>query len=95
MNFVDKAQVNGIKVELKYCERCGGLWLRPAEAGGVYCNSCRTSLEARPDPGAAPPRKTRRRKKMRVSATETGVGDLRGLFGIGYLQAGVGIEARL
>ena len=95
MNFVNSTEVPGIKVELKYCERCGGLWLRPEEADGVYCNSCRTSLKARPNPGEAPPRNARRRKKMRVHAIEAAEGELRGSFRIGYLQAAAAIEVRL
>jgi len=27
-----------MKVELKYCEHCGGLWVREA-GGGVYCTT--------------------------------------------------------
>lgn len=26
--------------ELKYCERCGGLWLRPQGGEAVYCERC-------------------------------------------------------
>jgi hypothetical protein len=26
--------------ELKYCERCGGLWLRPAGGRQIYCVAC-------------------------------------------------------
>jgi len=29
-----------VKIELKYCERCGGLFLRPADATDVYCITC-------------------------------------------------------
>jgi hypothetical protein len=29
-----------IQLELKYCERCGGLFLRRQEVGEVYCNRC-------------------------------------------------------
>jgi hypothetical protein len=29
-----------IHFELKYCERCGGLWLRPCAAAAVYCSPC-------------------------------------------------------
>ncbi len=32
--------VNELQFELKYCERCGGLWLRPAGGGQVYCLAC-------------------------------------------------------
>lgn len=27
------------RVELKYCEHCGGLWVREG-GGGVYCEKC-------------------------------------------------------
>ena len=29
-----------IELELKYCERCGGLWLRIVGMPEVYCASC-------------------------------------------------------
>ncbi len=29
-----------IHFELKYCERCGSLWLRPRAAAAVYCSPC-------------------------------------------------------
>lgn len=29
-----------IRVELKYCERCGGLWLRHAMSGSTFCDPC-------------------------------------------------------
>ena len=29
-----------LELELKYCERCGGLWLRPRGEEGVYCPPC-------------------------------------------------------
>jgi hypothetical protein len=29
-----------IQLELKYCERCGGLWLRLRDVEGVYCAVC-------------------------------------------------------
>jgi Zn-finger nucleic acid-binding protein len=28
------------KIELKYCEMCGGLWLRKEGNHGVYCAHC-------------------------------------------------------
>jgi hypothetical protein len=31
---------NELSLELKYCERCGGLWLRPAGGKQVYCAVC-------------------------------------------------------
>ena len=29
-----------VEVELKYCERCGALWLRVAGDTEVYCEAC-------------------------------------------------------
>jgi hypothetical protein len=63
MNFMDDVEGSRIMVELKYCERCGGLWLRPVNTDGVYCTPCRTCLATLPDPGKAPVRKARRRRK--------------------------------
>ena len=31
---------NVIQLELKYCERCGGLWLRRKGSDLVFCVSC-------------------------------------------------------
>jgi hypothetical protein len=31
---------NLVFMELKYCERCGGLWLRVCGTQEVYCPSC-------------------------------------------------------
>lgn len=34
-----------IQLELKYCERCGGLWLRRLQgAPGVYCAACQPEM---------------------------------------------------
>lgn len=43
------------KVELKICERCGGLWLRPANSGWIYCALCHKEVSA------LPPSKPRRK----------------------------------
>jgi Zn-finger nucleic acid-binding protein len=32
--------VVALSLELKYCERCGGLWLRPAGGEQIYCRGC-------------------------------------------------------
>lgn len=32
--------VEVLELELKYCERCGDLWLRPLGGQEVYCSSC-------------------------------------------------------
>jgi Zn-finger nucleic acid-binding protein len=33
-------EVNVVLLDLKYCERCGGLWLRPQDCDDVLCASC-------------------------------------------------------
>lgn len=36
-----KESIEGrIRVELKYCERCGGLWFRRSESGASLCGPC-------------------------------------------------------
>ena len=37
-----------LQFELKYCERCGGLWLRPAGGGQVYCEACGRAMAELP-----------------------------------------------
>ena len=62
MNVIDVTVEEAIQLDLKYCERCGGLWLRRKGTSGVYCAGCKEHFEALPNRGAAPPRKVRRRK---------------------------------
>jgi len=33
-----------VQLELKYCERCGGLWLRPLGGADVYCPGCAPAM---------------------------------------------------
>jgi Zn-finger nucleic acid-binding protein len=37
-----------LQFELKYCERCGGLWLRPMGGEQVYCGSCWSEMNKLP-----------------------------------------------
>jgi Zn-finger nucleic acid-binding protein len=37
---VEIDELDIVFLELKYCERCGGLWLRPRGCDGVLCASC-------------------------------------------------------
>jgi hypothetical protein len=48
-----------IELELKYCERCGGLWLRVRGKDEVYCSSCALKVAELPAP-------TRRRVNPRL-----------------------------
>jgi uncharacterized Zn finger protein (UPF0148 family) len=47
---------NTIRMELKYCERCGSLWLRECGAGVVYCSSCQAEVAELPAPKKKPER---------------------------------------
>jgi len=40
MNFINDLESTEVRIELKYCERCGGLFFRAHETSLVYCNSC-------------------------------------------------------
>jgi hypothetical protein len=62
-----------IQLELKYCERCGSLWLRLEEAPEVYCAACALEMQQLP----APRRMTNRPRlpgdhKLAVKAQEPG-----------------------
>jgi hypothetical protein len=37
-----------LQFELKYCERCGGLWLRPMGGGQLYCVGCWLEMKKLP-----------------------------------------------
>jgi Zn-finger nucleic acid-binding protein len=73
MNFISEMGDQEMHVELKYCERCGGLWLRLQGTDGVHCASCRAHLAARPQPGEPTPCKARRRRRVHVREEETDV----------------------
>jgi Zn-finger nucleic acid-binding protein len=47
-----------VQLELKYCEYCGGLWLRPKGELEVYCANCVLYMARCSDPRG---RKTRPR----------------------------------
>jgi len=46
MNFTSMLKQEEIAMELKYCERCGGLWLRRQGQDVVYCGRCRAQRAA-------------------------------------------------
>jgi hypothetical protein len=37
---MEPLEAGSIQLELKYCERCGALWLRPKGSDLVFCSSC-------------------------------------------------------
>jgi hypothetical protein len=38
-------EIDVIEMELKYCERCGGLWLRTRGTAEVYCPPCAPKMQ--------------------------------------------------
>jgi hypothetical protein len=58
-----------VGVELKYCEHCGGLWVRECGAGTVYCEKCQ------PKVADLPAAKTRRGRLMLPVRPHTAVED--------------------
>jgi len=48
------------KLELKICERCGGLWLRPAGSAWSYCGPCKVQVDELPTVRLKRPRRTGR-----------------------------------
>ena len=51
-----ESEGEAVRMELKYCEHCGGLWLRECGAGVVYCGNCRTKVTDLPVPKKKPQR---------------------------------------
>ncbi len=39
---------DGVRMELKYCERCGSLWLRESGKSSVYCGNCQPKVAELP-----------------------------------------------
>ena len=66
-----------VSLQLKYCERCGGLWLREPRSAAVYCRVCARKLADFP---AVRPRRRRptptlaaaKRAPARVAARKGG-----------------------
>jgi hypothetical protein len=59
---VQKAEEK-VSLELKYCERCGGLWLRSAGSRQIYCVACAREIAEMPpsrelDAARAEPKET-------------------------------------
>ena len=44
----ENSSANELQFELKYCERCGGLWLRPVGGEQIYCGACGRAMAELP-----------------------------------------------
>ena len=70
MNFISMIKQGEVALELKYCERCGGLWVRPQGNEGVYCEGCCARMAALALPLG---RRTNERRLRRVKNIESQV----------------------
>ncbi len=59
-----ESEVSFCCLELKYCERCGALWLRRAESQESYCRLCFAQMKDSP-------RMQKRKKNCRVAHRNT------------------------
>jgi hypothetical protein len=55
-NDREETEKNGVRMELKYCEHCGGLWCRKRGAAAVYCDHCQVKVAELPVPKKEPER---------------------------------------
>ncbi len=53
------------QMELKYCERCGALWLRLTGSDAVFCGACATAM------AGLPPKLHRRGRPGEVAIMES------------------------
>jgi hypothetical protein len=58
---MDIEDMEVVQIELKYCERCGGLWFRRSGSAEIYCAPCALAL------GELMPNRIRRRPKLPVN----------------------------
>jgi hypothetical protein len=49
-----------VTLELKICERCRGLWLRPSASRWIYCGGCKKKVSELPKPSIGNPRRQAR-----------------------------------
>jgi len=89
MNFIGSMEGSAVQVELKYCERCGGLFLRQPAEDRVYCAGCTLHLAQQTDteqmPSKASLRKVRGRRRIRKAGPDR-AGELGKAGHIGRLQ---------
>jgi hypothetical protein len=67
MNFIDNVEGPRVELELKYCERCGGLFLRPFAASETSCGLCKARLAVLLSHDAVDTVARRIRRKMKLA----------------------------
>jgi hypothetical protein len=68
-----------VQLELKYCERCGGLWLRPVNAVEVFCARCAPEMAELPAAMGLRPKKKKRNRTPAVSELHAAIQEIAGL----------------
>jgi hypothetical protein len=71
-----ESELQTCQLELKYCERCGALWVRRSGGEESYCAGCAAYIEELPKPKPRGPRQLRLRRKragtnLQAAATES------------------------
>jgi hypothetical protein len=46
--FMEMEGLEIVRLELKYCERCGGLWMRTWGTDEIYCPTCALEMSDMP-----------------------------------------------
>jgi hypothetical protein len=99
MNFISKMMEGGsnVHVELKYCERCGGLFLRTQGSNVVYCTGCAGQLAAKTEVigKCSPSPYCRKRSPRTVKEPTREERRAQGMAQIEYLQGVATIEVRI
>jgi len=67
MNFIENCESTEIQLELKYCERCGGLFLRVPATETAQCTNCQVRWAKLVDPKDIFPRRNGSNVKDRSS----------------------------
>ncbi len=89
MNFIGNMESGEVPVELKYCERCGGLFVRPRASEVLHCGGCTAHLAAVTSSagGLEPVRRQRIREPRMVKGPKGPKNALHGMAQIENLQA--------
>jgi hypothetical protein len=94
MNFISEVAMAREQVELKYCERCGGLFLRVPGSGVTYCAGCTSRMAAELELAEAVLPIARRSSRPPRLAKGPRKRDLQGMATVPYLHAARAAEAR-
>ena len=86
MNFMSWTDGPKTGLELKYCERCGMLWLRSRGDSEAYCGGCRVRMADMPRFSG----ESLGRPRLPCPKAE----DLQGQVQVEYLQAVTELEVR-